>query len=302
MVATASAAERWAARLVRMSVSWVPALSLSAALAAGRAIGFLLGRVARYRREEAAAALRHAFPAMRAADVRRTLDEMYENFGLTLAESLWITPARLPAYLAEHVVAPQVTSHAAQAEGRGLLILTAHAGNFDLLCRCAPAFGFPLTIIAKHMRNRAIDAWIRRHWAEFGVEVLPPRGSFRSCLRALRHNGVVGFMLDQNMTRDEGVFVEFFGRPACTTPGLAHLAARSGAPVIPTFIERAPAGRHVIWSGEPLPPPAAADPDGIREATQMYTRVIEDWIRAHPGQWTWIHRRWRTTPGEAPAA
>ncbi len=287
---------------MRIALGWFPSLPLPAALGLGRALGRFLGGGLRYRRGEAAAAMRRSLPGMDAAAVQRVLDEMYENIGLSFAESLWLTPGRIEDYLRQRVRFERLeVAQTARSEGPGALVLTAHTGNFDLLCRAAPALGFPLTIIAKRLRSATWDAEVRRRWAEFGVRVLPPRGAYRECLRSLRRGELVGFMLDQNMTRDEGVFVEFFGRPACTTPGLAHLSAHSGAPVVPVFMERLPAGRHALRVGEPMSPPAR-DADSIVAATQAYTRVIEDWVRAHPGQWIWIHRRWKTRPEPAPTA
>ncbi len=258
-----------------------------------------MGHALRYRRSEAAAAIRRSLPALTNSEIHSVLHDMYQNIGLSLAESLWLTPDRLPSYIDQHV-----TLHGRdlirelRTRSRGVLVLTAHAGNFDLLCRSAPTLGFPLTIIAKRLRNPSWDAEVRRRWATFGVEVLPPKGAFRGCVRALRSGRLVGFMLDQNMTRDEGVFVEFFGRPACTTPGLAQLSAHTGAWVLPVFIERVQDRRHEIQVGVPIPPPSRHE-QAIVEATQTYTRVIEDWIRAHPSQWIWIHRRWKTQPKPA---
>jgi KDO2-lipid IV(A) lauroyltransferase len=103
-------------------------------------------------------------------------------------------------------------------------------------------------------------------------------------------------MLDQNMTRTEGVFVDFFGRPACTTPGLAYLAAQSQAPVVPIFLLRNPDHRHTFRVLPVIDPPPDRQPDTMREYTQRYTAVLEGVIREHPDQWIWIHRRWRTQP------
>ena len=103
------------------------------------------------------------------------------------------------------------------------------------------------------------------------------------------------------MIRDEGVFVDFFGRPACTSPGLAYLSAQTRLPVHPVFIIRQNNGRHLVKVYPPIPPPAGRDPDSIHQATQQYTTVIEEVIRKVPEQWIWIHRRWRTQSVERSA-
>jgi KDO2-lipid IV(A) lauroyltransferase len=103
-------------------------------------------------------------------------------------------------------------------------------------------------------------------------------------------------IIDQNMTRNEGIFVEFFGKNASTSPGLAYMAAQSKAPVIPAFMCRKPDGRHVLKFQPELEPPEDRTPESIHEATQRYTKIIEDAIREAPEQWIWMHRRWKTQP------
>ena len=285
------------ARCLLAVAGGISRLPLPAVLAAGRGIGWILGHGIRYRRAECAAAMRRSLPGFRDAEVRRTLNEMYANFGQTLAESMWMSPAGIGDYLRTRVeVHGREIVESELGKGRGALVLTAHAGNWDLLCRGARSLGFPLTIISKTVRSPSMEAFGRSMRDRFGLSVLPTHGSFRACLRTLRRNEMLGFVLDQNMTRAEGIFVDFFGRPACTTPGLAYLAAQSRASVIPIFIERLDGGRHAIRVMTPLPPPADLKPETVHAATQAYSRVCEDWIRAHPGQWIWIHRRWRTTP------
>lgn len=290
------------ARLLLGFAGAVSRVSLDRALAVGRGIGWVLGSLVRYRRAESAAAIRRCLPGLPEARIREVLDEMYAGFGQNAMESFWLTPEALPGYLRNRVdVHGREIVESEMAKGRGALVLASHAGNWDLLCRGTRGLEFPLTIISKTVRSRSFEIFGRVIRERFGLRVLPAHGSYRACLRTLRRNEILGFALDQNMTRTEGIFVDFFGRPACTTPGLAYLSAQSGASVIPIFIERLPGGRHVIRVMTPLPPPADLKPETIHTATQAYSRLTEDWVRAHPGQWIWIHRRWRTQPvPEAP--
>ena len=272
-------------------------LPLDRALAVGRGIGWVLGTVIRHRRAESAEAIRRSLPGLGEREVAGVLRGMYDNFGQSTMESLWLTPEALESYLRERVeVHGRGIVEAELAKGRGALMLTAHAGNFDLLGRVSRALGFPLTIISKTVRSAALEAFGRAVRDRFGMRVLPAHGSYRDCLRTLRRNEMLGFVLDQNMTLADGIFVDFFGRPACTTPGLAYLSGQSGASVIPIFIERIGGGRHAIRVLAPIAPPPDLKPGSIHAATQAYSRVTEDWIRAHPGQWIWIHRRWKTQP------
>jgi len=122
-------------------------------------------------------------------------------------------------------------------------------------------------------------------------------------LRALKDNGTVGLLIDQNWNRREGVFVEFFGRPACTTDGLALLALHTGAPVIPAFMVRKPNGHYRLVIGEEVPLVDTGDrkTDAIVN-TQNFTRVIEALVRQYPDQWLWVHRRWQTQPQPGPGS
>lgn len=275
----------------------VSRMSLDRALAVGRGIGWVLGSLVRYRRAESAAAIRRCMPGLSEAQIPEILDEMYAGFGQNAMESFWLTPEAVPDYLRDRVeVHGREIIAAEMTKGLGALVLASHAGNWDLLCRATRWLGFPLTIISKTVRSPSFEIFGRRVRESFGLKVLPAHGSYRDCLRTLRRNETLGFAIDQNMTRNEGVFVDFLGRPACTTPGLAYLSAQSGASVIPIFIERLAGGRHSIRVMTPIPPPPNLKPEAIHTATQTYSRLTEDWVRAHPGQWIWIHRRWRTQP------
>lgn len=268
--------------------------ALDRALARGAALGRLAGRVVRYHRRDAFDALGRAFPERSPAEIGALVDAMYAHFGKCAVEVRWLR-RHGRAYAGARIRwdGRGVIDRLLEA-GRGALLLTAHTGNWELLCTTTPLNGWPVAIVAKAVKNRYADAWVNRRRGRFGLRVLPARRSYRACVRTVRDNGLLGFVLDQNMIRTEGVFVEFFGRPACTTPGLAHLAARTGTPVVPVFGSRDAAGRHLVEVGAALDPPAGTDEPALREATQAYTRLIEAFVRAHPEQWTWGHRRWRT--------
>lgn len=276
-------------------------LPLARALALGRALGWAYGSVIRYHRRDALAAVRRSLPDKTDAEVRTIVAGMYRNLGMNLVELFRLRSAP-DEYIKDFIVFEEERHlHETLKRGKGMLVLSAHLGNWDLLCTTAPRFNFPLTIITKEIKNRALnDYWmdVRRR---FGLKFVPAHQSYRLCLSALRKNEVVGFILDQNMTRDEGIFVDFFGRPACTTPGLAYMSMQSGAPVVPVFMIRRENGRHLIKVLPPIEPPPDRSPETIRDFTQRYTKVIEDMIRQYPDQWIWVHRRWRTVPQDSGA-
>lgn len=283
--------------LLKLLAAGIARLPFFAAMSVGRGFGHFFGRVVRHRRRDALDAISRAFPQLSAAEVRRLANVMYAHLGTCGAEFLWLTPARMPEFMA-HRLAWDGREHFDRVlgAGRGALVLTAHAGNWELFCRITAAAGYGVTVVVKPFRDAAVTDHVNAMRKAYGYEVLPRDGSSRGILRALKANRLVGFVLDQNMTRDEGVFVEFFGRPACTSAGLAHIAALTQVPVIPAFMERLPHGRHIVHVSPPLAPPPDREPETLRAATRNYTRIIETYIRAHPEQWTWIHRRWRTKP------
>jgi len=272
-------------------------MPLERALAWGRGLGWIYGSVIRYHRADAVDALRRSFPEKTPAEIRALVNAMYANLGMNVTENLRLLRGLTPELhnRVEWIGRPHVDD--ALKRGRGLLILTAHMGNWELLMMYAAFCGYPLTAITKNLRQRFLHDALNMVRTSSGVRIVPARDSYRTCLKALKRNELIGFILDQNRPRSQGVFVDFFGRSASTTPGLALMAAHSGAPIVPAFMHRRPEpGRHVIVCHPPLDPPPNRAPETLRAATQIYTRYIEDEIRQYPGQWIWLHRRWRSRP------
>jgi KDO2-lipid IV(A) lauroyltransferase len=140
-----------------------------------------------------------------------------------------------------------------------------------------------------------LDELAARFRRRSGAELIIKRQAVREVLQALRRGRMVGILLDQNATRAEGVFVPFFGVPASTSKGLAVLALRTSAPVVPVFLRREPGGRHCLEASPALEPPADGD---VAAYTATFNQVIEAAIRRAPEQWLWMHARWRTRPRE----
>jgi len=184
----------------------------------------------------------------------------------------------------------------ALAMDKGVLSLSGHIGNWDMLSAGLALRGYPVSLITKVSRSRALN----RIWTEYrrkaGIGLLMGRGTMKESLRHLRNKGIVGFAMDQNARRKEGVFVPFFGRDACTITSLAVLARRTGAPVVPIYSYRE-GDIHRIVIEEPMQHDNLEDADtDILVKTRAYTEWIEKVVRRHPGQWTWLHDRWKTRP------
>jgi KDO2-lipid IV(A) lauroyltransferase len=190
---------------------------------------------------------------------------------------------------------------AALALRRGVLAVTGHVGNWELLAAVFAARGYPLAVVARHVNGEPLDELISRFRVRAGVGVIhrDHTGALRQIIGALRAGNIVALLADQD-TRGPGVFVSFFGRPAHTSPGPAIIALRTHAPVVAVFIERRRYGHHVRI--EPLYgfDPAPGRRPSVEELTARITAAIEEQIRRSPGEWVWWHRRWRRKPPPNP--
>ncbi len=184
-----------------------------------------------------------------------------------------------------------------RAAGRPVVILTGHIGNFDLMALAHSAYGHPLSFLARPMDSPLVYDLLNQMRRRFGNQVLDKKGSGKDAFRVLRSGQVLGILGDQNATREEGEFVEFFGRPACTHVSIAKLALKTKAAIVPAFIARNGDGSHTIHVGPVIEPLSTGHPreDAIA-TTQEVARATEAVIRRFPEQWLWGHRRWKTRP------
>lgn len=191
----------------------------------------------------------------------------------------------------------------AYAEGRGVLLFTGHFGHWELTGMLQGYLGLPLALVARPLDNPRLERILAGLRSKSGNRIVHKRNAVREMLRALREHIGVALVIDQDAGAD-GVFVPFFGRPASTTPTLALLALRTGAPVIPSFSVPCPGGYRVVYE-PPLEIPQSGDRErDVLELTARCTAIVEAWVRRHPECWLWMHRRWKTRPpqGGAPEA
>jgi KDO2-lipid IV(A) lauroyltransferase len=224
----------------------------------------------------------------------------FENLGRTVAE-FSLAGNRIEELLARVELAGADHLHRALAGGRGAFILAGHCGNWELLA-ARVSREVPVTGLARPMANPLVEESIEARRRAAGARTMNASDSARAVLRALGRGEAVGVLLDQNASRGERVFVPFLGRPAATNLGLALLALKSGAPVLPAFSARAADGRHRAWVGAPIPPAETGDRAArIGVSTARFTAAIEAYVRQYPEQWFWVHDRWKRTPdpGEA---
>jgi KDO2-lipid IV(A) lauroyltransferase len=282
--------------LVRLLSRLLTLLPYTALQRLGRALGWFMGRVLRHRRAQVLDTLARCFPDKTETERARIADGMYRHLATMTLECLRFADRQGGAFRDWVDIEGAEHAEAALARGRGALVLMGHMGNWELMGLAVAHRWSPVNAVVRPQHNRAFDAYWRASRERMGVRLLPHLHAFRDCLKALGRNEPVAIIIDQNMRKHRGIFVEFFGRPACTTPGLAYLAAQSQAPVVPAYMVRGPDGRHTLHMLPPLAPPADRRPETIHATTQAYTRIWEDIVRRHPDQWIWLHKRWRTQP------
>jgi KDO2-lipid IV(A) lauroyltransferase len=181
-----------------------------------------------------------------------------------------------------------------KAGGRGALVISGHLGNWEMMAAAIAHFGHPFHVLVAQQKNRLVGDLIDDFRRAAGIQPIRVGPSVKEMLWALRRGEFVGIVSDQNAGR-EGVFVEFFGRPTSTPRGPAVIALRTGVPILLGFAIREPRGGHRVVF-ERLEPSFPTGEEGIRAITQAYTARLEAYIRQHPEQWLWTHRRWKCSP------
>ncbi|MBS3808781.1 MAG: lysophospholipid acyltransferase family protein [Desulfobacterales bacterium] len=270
-----------------------PGLAARAANAAGR-IWFVLDR---RHREIAVENLTRAFGGqMSQAGIRSLARRAFCNLVRIIFEIGWsmhITDEDIRKYFRFRGME---NLRAALHNKKGVLVFTAHIGNWELLPAAVGRIGYPISATYRPLDFKPLDMFFRELRSRDGAELLPKKRAMRKVLGSLKKNKLVGMMLDQNARVFDGVFTDFFGEPACTNKGLALLARETGTPVVPIFLVREQ-GYFQVECGRPLPRIKTGDKTKDIEAlTRLYNKVIEDIIRRYPDQWFWVHKRWKTKP------
>ncbi|MDW7711127.1 MAG: lysophospholipid acyltransferase family protein [Deferrisomatales bacterium] len=297
MEATAGPAPTLAHRLqhagLRLLEESVSRLRWEQRLRVGRLLGGIWHAVDAPHRKVARENAGRAFPDWGASDVSALVRRNFAHLGETAAESVGLARTDREELLARCRFEGLEHLEAALGQGRGALVLTAHLGNWELAGLAMSARGYPFFAVGRRQANPLIDRRVTRLRESFGGRLIHHREAVRPVLRALRVGGVVAFLMDQRASSREGVRSRFFGRPVATNQGLALLALKTGAPVVPGFGERVGA-RHVIRVGTPVPPPTGGSrEEQVRRYTEAFDAAIEAAVLRRPEQWFWVHRRWR---------
>jgi KDO2-lipid IV(A) lauroyltransferase len=244
--------------------------------------------------------LSNAFPDKDMREIIRIAKNTYRHLGVVAAEFFDIPRLKREDIEKTFEIEGFEQCRAALERNKGLLIFSAHFGNWELMAVLLSMIIKPMLIIYRPLDNPLLEDLIKHVRGTGGSRTLPKERAMRNMLRALQKNEVVALLIDQNMAWQEGVFVDFFGRPACTTDGLAALALHTKAPVIPAFLARQPSGKYRLILGQEVELNDTGDHDqDVSTNTQKFTRIIEDMVRRYPDQWLWLHHRWKTKPWQA---
>jgi KDO2-lipid IV(A) lauroyltransferase len=261
----------------------------------GRLLGSMAFHIDWERRKVALENLHLAFGQEKSEEeVRAIARRTFQNLGMMAVEFFRIPGMDVEAFKGRVEVEGLDRALNLLEKKRGALLLLSHFGNWELMGLMSKVIGSPITVIAKPVKkNRWVDQWINKIRTGAGLDVIPAEKASRKVIRAISQNRVVGILIDQRARRSEGVWVDFFGRKAPTTPGLAVLAMKTGAPVVPVFMVRDGYRKHRLLIKEPLVLINTGDVKRDVEAnTELMNRTLESMIRQYPDQWFWVHRRW----------
>jgi Kdo2-lipid IVA lauroyltransferase/acyltransferase len=293
---------------LEFAILWIFIHALRAVpLHLARVLGAVLGTIA-YKllgrlRRVGLRNLELAFPDMSAEERERILRLEYRNLGWLLAEFCQMS-TYTPGFASRFIRYEGLENYlAARDRGKGVLVLTGHLGAWELSSFYHSLAGYPMGMVIRRLDNPLVDRMVNRIRCLHGNRVLHKDDFARGLLAAMRAGDTVGILMDTNMTPPQGLFVPFFGVPACSASGLARVALKTGAAVLPGFLLWEESEQQYVLHFYPelvLASTGDAEADAA-ENTARFTSVLEQAIRNYPSQWLWMHRRWKTRPpGESP--
>ncbi|MBL7071169.1 MAG: mitochondrial fission ELM1 family protein [Candidatus Omnitrophica bacterium] len=281
--------------IAKMFSLFLSALPAGTALAVGRLFGRLAYLINYKRAKVAYSNMRAAFSAEKTpAEIRRIVKRLYMNFGQTLVEVLRI-PIVNKAYTDKYVsTCGRGNFDKTHEKGRGIIFLTGHFGNWELLSIKSALEGYPLMVLAREQKMKRMNDALNAMRESKGCKVVKKGMATREIYEHLGKNNIVGILSDQDAGK-KAIFVDFFGRPTSTHRGAFALARKTGSAIIPVFLARVNGAYHKLILEEPIEV-AGGDEKAEFHAMQRFARIFEKHIRQYPEQWLWLHKRWKSTP------
>ena len=279
---------------------WMPR---AGTLAFGRFLGRLAGDIDQRHVDIAVDNLRRAFPDWDDSRLLRTARGVYAHLGQVLLDVVWMQDRSREEVL-EHVEAEGLEHiAAARAGGRGIVFATAHFGSWEMNGVAHAWLDRPMGAVARPLDNPLLNARLHRLREMSGSVVIEKRRGLQQMLARLRNGEDVAILIDQNVQEQDGIFIEFFGRPAAATKVAAALHVKTGCGLVAGCAEALPGGRYRLRYERPIEnQPSGSRLADIARLTQRLNDIIEGWVRERPEQWLWIHKRWKTQPPPASGA
>ncbi len=267
----------------------------------GELLGLLLYYFWKGRREIAVGNLRRCVDlgaVALAQSPEEVIRENFRNLGRSFIEVIKIYHGTGKTILENTVIKGFEHFEKARAKGKGILLITGHCGNWELLAVLASYKVAPISVVVRPLNNPYLNALLLKARSRFGNRVIDKKGALRAILATLKEGGTVGILMDQAVLPDEGYVIRFLGRGAWTTKMPALLARKTGASAVPAFIRRTERGHEITVYPEIVLSSKADPEEAVKEDTEKFSRYIEDYIRENPSQWLWMHRRWKRVPEE----
>ncbi len=257
---------------------------------------FFIQYIFRYRRRVIFYNLHNAFPEKKFGDLKKLIRPIYKNFIY-----LWLEFLQTEK-LSENIIKDRININnlhvlkKALKKNKGIILVSAHLGNFEWLSSILGILQLPVIAVAKKQKNRYVNQFLMDLRQKFGTQIVYKREVLKQGLKALKNNQILGLISDQNAGK-KGVFIDFFNQPASTVNGPAIFYLRTKAPLIAIYLIRKDYACFDLFAEEiQLSENLKLNDDNIRNITQAYTANLEKWVRKYPEQYFWMHRRWKTKP------
>lgn len=230
-------------------------------------------------------------------DAQGIAREVFRNIGRSLVEMCRLYHGLGDALISRIELRGSEHYDAARAKGRGLVFLTGHCGNWELVALAyASLFKVPMAVVARRQNNPYLNRMVERMRMRYDNSIIYKDNALKNMIIAIRRQGTIGLLVDQAVFPEEGCLIDFLGRPAWASKAPALLYRKTGVPIIPAFIYRQ-GKNHIIELHPQLQFSGGTDDESIKNDVQLYSRAIEQFITAHPVDWYWLHRRWKRAEG-----
>jgi len=282
-------------RLIKLSIRIIGTIPRPVARKISNFIGRLWYAIDQRHRTVVLENITHAYgKTMTDLEIKKMARQIFKNIAGMLFEIGWAYNLKQDEFSSYFSFKGYEHLEAALEQKKGVLALTCHMGNWELLCEAVAMLGLNTAILYRKLDYLPLERFLLEMRERFGTRLIPLKGASRKVDELLAGGYVVGTLLDQNVDWYQGCYVDFFGRLACTNRGVASIAMRTGVPVVPMFIIR-DKGRYIIEFLPEISPVVTDDRTKDLEInTQNYTSAIETMVRRSPDQWFWVHNRWKT--------